>query len=63
MIHITDWFPTLVSAAGAQQWLPKRLDGIDQWAALNDDAPPPRDSFIYHLDDSNSRLRGAIRYL
>ncbi|CAL4169249.1 unnamed protein product, partial [Meganyctiphanes norvegica] len=60
MIHITDWLPTLASAAGAMRWVPNGLDGKNQWPSLNGRTPPPRDTFIYHLDDHHF-MRGGIR--
>ena len=33
-MHITDWFPTLLSAAGADPTTLCGLDGVDQWAGL-----------------------------
>ncbi len=36
MFHVTDWYPTLLSLAGADQEKRRRLgiDGVDQWAAV-----------------------------
>ena len=34
LMHITDWLPTLLSAAGASELIPSDLDGVDQWAAI-----------------------------
>ena len=36
LLHVTDWLPTLYSAAGgdAAADLPADLDGVDQWASL-----------------------------
>jgi len=34
LFHITDWLPTLYSAAGGNTSDLKQLDGTDQWPAL-----------------------------
>lgn len=34
LFHITDWLPTLYSAAGGNPSDLKQLDGIDQWSAI-----------------------------
>ena len=35
LVHVTDWFPPLLSAAGARP-TDTDLDGVDQWARLRD---------------------------
>lgn len=34
LFHITDWLPTLYSAAGGNSSDLNQLDGIDQWPAI-----------------------------
>ncbi|RLU15878.1 hypothetical protein DMN91_011634 [Ooceraea biroi] len=50
MIHITDWLPTLITAAGGD---PSNLtiDGMDLWNALSEDTESPRTSILHNIDD------------
>lgn len=50
MLHITDWLPTLLTAAGGD---PSNLtiDGMDMWQALSEDAESPRTTVLHNIDD------------
>lgn len=50
MIHITDWLPTLITAAGGD---PSNLtvDGMDMWNAFSNDTESPRTSVLHNIDD------------
>ncbi|XP_042860572.1 arylsulfatase B-like [Penaeus japonicus] len=58
MIHVTDWYQTLVGLAGGVA--PAITDGFDQWASLTGSAPSPRTQLIYNLDDTD-KLKAGIR--
>lgn len=58
MIHVTDWYQTLVGLAGGVA--PADTDGFDQWASLTSSAPSPRTQFIYNLDDTE-KFKAGIR--
>ena len=45
MVHIVDWFPTLLSLAGHQ--LTSETDGVDIWRTLTEDREL-RSSFVYN---------------
>ena len=47
LVHATDWYPTLVRAAGGTP--PLGLDGVDQWGALLGSKGPPRTQMMYHV--------------
>ena len=54
-MHVTDWFPTLLSAAGLA---PSKddLDGIDQWPALMDPTTAsPRKEMLYNIRPQKSK--------
>lgn len=50
MLHITDWLPTLVTAAGGD---PSNLtiDGMNLWNALSEDTESPRANVLHNIDD------------
>lgn len=52
MMHITDWLPTLWSAAGGNLTDLKEIDGLDQWPTILDaDVKSPREKTLIDLDD------------
>ncbi|XP_003702313.2 arylsulfatase B [Megachile rotundata] len=50
LFHISDWLPTLLTAAGGD---PSNLsiDGLDLWHALSEDTESPRQSVLHNIDD------------
>ena len=64
LIHITDWLPTLLSAAGSDFNLPP-IDGLNQWKALIRNENGPRKEMLYNIDPGKSGSdfkNAAIRY-
>lgn len=57
MMHVVDWYPTLLSLAGANTDQPNPLDGLDFRAALFDGKSSPRTEIIYNIEP----FRAAIR--
>lgn len=60
LVHITDWLPTLFTAAGGDIGvLDPELDGIDQWSSLVYDLPSPRNDILINIDEKtrNAALR------
>lgn len=50
LLHVTDWLPTLVTAAGGDSSLLAGLDGVDQWAGLTEGTHPARVEMLYNID-------------
>lgn len=49
-IHVTDWMPTLISAAGGSlQGIP--LDGVDQWEVLQGNETSKRRETLLQYDE------------
>uniref|UniRef100_T1I2L4 Sulfatase domain-containing protein n=2 Tax=Rhodnius prolixus TaxID=13249 RepID=T1I2L4_RHOPR len=58
MIHISDWLPTLLSAAKAKHRIPEGLDGLDLWNSLSHGTLSHRSFILHNIDDidNNSAL-------
>jgi arylsulfatase A-like enzyme len=54
LMHVTDWLPTLYSAAGGspEDLSSANLDGVDQWTALVQDEPSRRHQVLLQLDEA-----------
>ena len=60
MVHIVDWFPTLLSLAGHHLTSP--TDGVDVWSTLTQ-GDSHREAFVYNidLDDQSETFQLAVR--
>ena len=67
LVHVTDWLPTLVSAAGADIRDMDDIDGVDQWEELTSGrGVGKRRTMLYNIDPlldpvSNNGNNAAIR--
>ncbi|XP_023320888.1 arylsulfatase B [Eurytemora carolleeae] len=61
MVHITDWFPTLLKLAGVSSDV--QTDGFNIWEALQQREEFSRNSLVYSLDqdDKSGHLQHGIR--
>ena len=66
MIHITDWFPTILDLAQVDENdVPKNIDGFDQTSAIFGDEPSPRKMVVNEFSTLSNlgidTYRGAIQ--
>ena len=61
LIHITDWFPTILSLAGYNESI--TVDGFDIWPILQKGAKGERDMIVYNLDmdDQSGNFQFGVR--
>ena len=61
MLHVCDWLPTVISAAGGKHLLKNAtsLDGFDAWEMLSQDGNAVRSEILHNIDPVIKR--GALR--
>lgn len=57
LMHVVDWFPTLVSLAGGTLEKSKPLDGMNLWPTIAESRPSPRTEIVYNIEP----FRAAVR--
>ncbi|XP_025270578.1 arylsulfatase B isoform X1 [Camponotus floridanus] len=60
LFHITDWLPTLYSAAGGNSSDLKQLDGFDQWSAIKSAKNSKRSSILINIDEKENSEAALI---
>eukprot|EP01105_Mastigella_eilhardi_P016883 TRINITY_DN3867_c0_g1_i3.p1 TRINITY_DN3867_c0_g1~~TRINITY_DN3867_c0_g1_i3.p1 ORF type:complete len:346 (-),score=74.57 TRINITY_DN3867_c0_g1_i3:35-1072(-) len=61
LMHVTDWYPTILALAGAKYTPRNPLDGVSQLAAIRTGGKSPRSKVVYNLATTNEAVHGAIR--
>lgn len=74
LLHVTDWFPTLVNIAGGNLSNIKPIDGVNQWETIRSGSVSKRNEILHDVDPDirvggrpmysdtfDTRYRGAVR--
>jgi arylsulfatase A-like enzyme len=59
VVHIVDWYPTLLQLAHASLAQPLPLDGLDVWPVLAEGKPSPHEEILLNVEPEVSALRGG----
>jgi arylsulfatase A-like enzyme len=57
LMHVVDWYPTLVNLAGGNTDKTKTLDGMNVWTALSEDKSSPRTEIVYNVEPFRTAVR------
>lgn len=57
MLHIVDWYPTLIGLADGSLEQERPLDGLDMWATLSERAPTPHAEILLNSNPSSGAIR------
>ena len=61
LFHVTDWLPTLYTAAGGNAKDLGPIDGLDQWASLAHGMTSPRLEMLYGIRPIEGTNGAALR--
>ncbi|XP_067205904.1 arylsulfatase B-like isoform X2 [Linepithema humile] len=62
LMHITDWLPTLYSAAGGNTNDLPQLDGVNQWSMIKRKKDGKRKSVLINIDEHKNSEAALIKY-
>ncbi|XP_068631127.1 arylsulfatase B-like [Battus philenor] len=60
LMHISDWLPTLLTAAGGE--IDRKIDGVNQWEAIIRNQKSQRNEVLLAVEDSSRNVYAAYRY-
>ena len=52
LMHAVDWYPTILSMAGADHDDDTDIDGLDMWTAIKTNVAGQRKELIYNINDA-----------
>ena len=50
LVHVSDWFPTIVSGIAGGNLTDEKLDGHDVWEAISTGSESPRTEILHFID-------------
>lgn len=59
LMHITDWLPTLIAAAGGR--VGTEIDGVNQWDPISKERPSNRKEVLITIEDGDTNSYAAYR--